>query len=149
MRWTPEWLAWKNMRSRCRNPDSTGFHCYGGRGISVSTEFDTFEGFYRILGPRPTGHSLDRIDVNGNYEPGNVRWADDATQCRNRRDNRFLTHDGVTLTIVDWSVRIGIPMHTLWYRIAVAKWDVARALTTPVLDASAIGKMGAHGRWGK
>lgn len=135
------------MRSRCLNPANNMYRHYGGRGITVAADFRTFEGFYSVLGPRPDGHTLDRIDVNGNYEPGNVRWADSATQHRNRRDNRLLTHDGITLTITDWGTKTGIPKGTLWYRIMIAKWDVQRALETPVMNPSAIGQLGAAGRW--
>ena len=73
-------------RGRCRNPGDTSFKSYGGRGITIVDEWvnDPLS-FVRYLGPRPTGWTLDRIDVNGNYEPGNVRWASPAQQATNKQ----------------------------------------------------------------
>jgi hypothetical protein len=74
------------MRARCTNPRAADFEHYGGRGISVCKEWRfSFEAFYADLGQRPERHSLDRVDVNGNYEPKNCRWADDKQQRKNRR----------------------------------------------------------------
>lgn len=82
----PEYKVWKGMKTRCSNPKSKGYNSYGGRGITVYPLWiESFEEFYNYLGPRPEGMSLDRIDVNGNYEPNNVRWADAITQANNKR----------------------------------------------------------------
>lgn len=84
-----EYRAWNNMRQRCNNVSLPGYEDYGGRGIHVCAEWDCsagFPAFLEYVGRRPSAeHSLDRIDVNGNYEPGNVRWATRSTQMRNRR----------------------------------------------------------------
>lgn len=86
---SPEYRAWGNMRSRCANPNHPHFHHYGGRGISVCDEWSSFDAFLRDMGRRPTdGHSIDRIDNNGNYEPSNCRWATKYQQSRNTRANR-------------------------------------------------------------
>jgi hypothetical protein len=86
---TMEYVCWQQMRARCFNPHHRAFENYGGRGISVCEPWaNSFEAFFADMGTRPEGCSLDRIDVNGNYEPGNVRWADSKTQTQNRRPRR-------------------------------------------------------------
>lgn len=74
------------MRQRCNNPNAKAFKDYGARGIRVCDAWSSFDAFYADMGPRPSDlHSIDRIDVDGNYEPGNCRWADQKTQARNTR----------------------------------------------------------------
>lgn len=81
----PEYRSWKAMRSRCLNPNNAAWEHYGGRGITICAEWADFEVFMRDMGPRPEGLTLDRIDVNGNYEPSNCRWLPLPDQSRNRR----------------------------------------------------------------
>lgn len=82
--------AWSAMKRRCLGKASTGFHRYGGRGIRICERWrDSFENFLADMGERPEGHTLDRIDVNGNYEPGNCRWATRREQNRNTRQTRL------------------------------------------------------------
>lgn len=92
---TPTYRAWVNMRTRCENPKSTQYGSYGGRGINVCERWLSFENFLADVGERPSpAHSLDRHpNVNGDYEPGNVRWATHEAQCRNRRSNRAVVRD--------------------------------------------------------
>lgn len=80
-----EHQIWCGMWQRCGNPNEICWRNYGGRGIKVHDRWRLFENFLADMGPRPPGMSLDRIDVNGNYEPGNVRWATTKTQRRNGR----------------------------------------------------------------
>lgn len=82
-----EYNAWVSMRQRCTNPNCNSYRLYGGRGIKICKEWGTFDGFMKDMGKKPSPrHSLDRIDVNGDYEPSNCRWATQLQQVPNRRD---------------------------------------------------------------
>lgn len=92
---TPEWWTWQSMKQRCLNPNHAAYRHYGGRGILIHPAWiRSFEAFYAYVGDRPSpNHSLDRIDNDGNYEPGNVRWATIVQQNNNSRNaNRAKTH---------------------------------------------------------
>jgi hypothetical protein len=91
----PEYGIWNGMLERCRNPLNVSFHNYGGRGIKVCASWaGDFTAFYGDVGPRPSPrHTLDRIDNNGNYEPGNVRWATQREQSLNRRNCQIEAHE--------------------------------------------------------
>lgn len=126
-----ERCAWREMQTRCYNSNRAGYHNYGGRGISVCERWrgkDGFDHFMEDMGHRPTpGHSLDRINVNGNYEPGNCRWATRSEQAGNRRAAVKITYDGVTLCLAEWAKKTGIRRTTLRSRMA-AGWPVGRML---------------------
>lgn len=81
----PLYHTWENMRQRCNNPNNTGYQWYGGRGITVCERWDSFANFVADMGKRPDGMTLDRIDVNGNYEPDNCKWSTQTEQMRNQR----------------------------------------------------------------
>ncbi len=116
---TPEYKVWKRMIERCYNPSRNHYEDYGGRGISVCDHWRSSPAnFLKDMGPRPTPtHEIDRIDNNGNYEPGNCRWATRKAQNRNRRSNRHLTHNGDTMTVADWSDKIGISQQLIYARL--------------------------------
>ena len=132
---------WIDMRRRCGNPQSRHFVLYGGRGISVCPRWvdgegslSGFECFLADMGERPSDkHSIDREDVNGNYEPGNCRWATTAEQARNKRNTRWVQFGGESMCITDAIQRSGIPVWTVYDRLRRG-WDIDRALTQPVLQ---------------
>lgn len=129
-----EYKAWSELRARTTNPNNRGYKNYGGRGIKVCDRWnDSFNAFFEDVGPAPSpDHSIDRINNNGNYEPGNCRWADAKTQARNTRRAIILTHEGKTMTATEWAEATGIPYGALRIRIKVLNWDTAKALTTPI-----------------
>lgn len=107
---SPEYRTWHGMKQRCLNPNSPAYKHYGGRGITVSPAWrDSFEAFYQHVGPRPEGTSIDRIDNDGNYEPGNVRWADRITQANNRRPRAVMVADSPPSIYVT-SARSALPL---------------------------------------
>ena len=109
---------WVSMRQRCENPNDPAYGNYGGRGIKVCKRWSKFEDFLADVSPRPEGTSLDRIDVNGHYEPGNCRWATKKQQSRNRRDNRVLTIRGKSQTIAEWAEETGKMPGTISIRLS-------------------------------
>ncbi len=121
---------WSAMKDRCANPHDKSWHRYGGRGIRVCERWQKFENFLADLGEPPPGTSLDRIDVNGDYEPGNCRWADFKTQSNNKRTSRFLTFNGRTQTIAQWADEAKIPSNRLRSRLDRG-WDIEKALNQP------------------
>lgn len=130
---TAEYAAWSDAKSRCYNSNVRNYSEYGGRGIEMCEEWrNSFEAFYAYMGDRPSLiHSLDRIDANGNYEPGNCRWATDKEQCRNTRFNRVLEVDGQRMTLIEASERYGIKRATIWQRLN-SGWSVDDAVKRPI-----------------
>lgn len=114
---TPTWKVWQAMKSRCFYRKNIDYWNYGGRGIMVCKRWMTFENFYADMGERPCGQTIDRINNNGNYEPGNCRWATIKQQTNNRRNNRFLTHEGQTMTITQWAGIINLHSSSLRKRL--------------------------------
>jgi hypothetical protein len=100
---SPEYTSWRAMHKRCSDPNNKDWARYGARGISVCERWNSFEAFLADNGPRPSlKHELDRIDPNGNYQPGNTRWALEDVQANNRRNSRFLTINGRRQTLAQW-----------------------------------------------
>jgi hypothetical protein len=128
--------VWQGMKGRCSDFDSDHYASYGGRGIRVCAEWvASFQSFYSHVSGLEhfgdDGYTLDRIDVDGHYEPGNVRWATANEQGRNKRSNRLLTYQGRTQPMAAWAEELGIDNGTLFYRLSHG-WEVERALATPV-----------------
>lgn len=104
-----EYSTWRGMKQRCSNPKSHGYKYYGGRGISVCERWLSFQNFLDDMGERPENMTLDRIDVNGNYEPGNCRWATWVEQADNRRQASNCVDIGLEKQGDKWRCRI-------WYQ---------------------------------
>lgn len=130
---TPEWRAWNAMIDRCSRPSHPSFHNYGGRGITVYAEWlSSFEEFLAYVGRRPSSvHSLDRINNNGNYEPGNVRWATHKEQCGNTRRSRVIECSGRSQTLTGWAEETGLSKSLILDRLKRG-WSSEEALRTPV-----------------
>jgi len=119
------------MKQRCTNPKNKRYSSYGGRGITVCDRWVEFENFLEDMGERPPGLSLERIDNDGNYEPGNCTWTTAKQQARNNRHNHMITYNGTTLPLVAWSEKVNIPYDILKSRLNKLRWPIHKALTTP------------------
>ncbi len=131
-----EYRVFSRMLCRCYNPRNKRYKDYGARGITVCDQWIcSFSRFLEDMGKRPTsGHSLDRKDVNGNYNPKNCRWAIRKQQDTNKRCNHFLACNGDTKTVVEWSEFSGIRPRVIMYRIYEAGMSVEEALTKKLAD---------------
>lgn len=129
---SPEYTAWQKMIQRCEDADGDHFDRYGGRGIRVCARWrDDFRAFLADMGPRPTSmHSIDRSNREGNYEPGNCRWATRKEQARNKSSNRQITAFGETLCLAAWAERFGLPRKTISDRLKL-EWTPERAVSEP------------------
>ncbi|KMO40978.1 hypothetical protein [Methylobacterium aquaticum] len=128
----PEYECWNNMLNRCLDQDHPSFKNYGGRGITVCRRWaGSFEAFYEDVGQRPSvEHSLDRINNERGYEPGNVRWATRREQMRNFRGNHVVRINGESMPLVEACERTGVPYDIARGRLRQG-WSVARALNLP------------------
>lgn len=133
------------MMSRCYTPSYTYYHRYGGRGISVCNEWHDFVKFYKwaIANGYRDDLTIDRIDNDGDYEPSNCRWATRQEQSNNISNNKRLTYDGKTMTISEWSRKIGMDRRTLDKRIR-SGWSLSRIFTEPVNHQYATRKRVKH-----
>ena len=132
-KWHPLYRTWQAMKQRCYNPLFPKYASHGGRGIKVCEQWrHDFETFLRDIGTRPSPkHSLDRFpDNDGDYEPGNVRWATPKEQARNCRTTTWITYQGETLSHLDWADRLGITPAAIKIRIRKG-WSAERALFAP------------------
>lgn len=130
----PLYQTWKDMRKRCLNPKCKSFENYGGRGIKVCDRWSSFAKFVQDMGAKAEGHSLDRIDNNGDYSPSNCKWSTRQDQMSNKRTNRWITYGGETLTSAQWSRRLGGCANRVQGRLT-AGWSEERAVSTPVRKA--------------
>jgi hypothetical protein len=128
----PAYSCWKAMRDRCYMRSHVAYPRYGGRGIDVCDKWRrSFHSFLNDVGERPSMlYTLERIDNDGNYEPGNVRWATKLEQGSNKRNNRLLSVNGRTMALSEWSRATGLHSATIAARIH-SGWSVQRAIETP------------------
>ena len=115
---TEAYKSWEKMKARCENKSQYGYESYGGRGIVVCDRWQSFALFFEDMGERPAGMSIDRIDVNGNYEPGNCKWSTVKEQSRNKRNNRNLVINNESRTVVEWAEIAGIRDSIIRRRLA-------------------------------
>lgn len=130
----PAYWVWISMLQRCRNPKSTSYPHYGGRGIKVCERWLKFKNFVMDMPPRPSmKHSLNRIDNDGDYTPENCSWADDFEQCQNKRYHRLITINGKTQCLSAWVDELDLRphYHRIRARIYSRKWSDLDALMTP------------------
>jgi hypothetical protein len=123
--------SWRAMAVRCSDPSCRNYGRYGARGITVCERWRKFENFLADMGERPKGTTLDRVNSNGNYDPGNCRWATPKSQARNRQSNRLLSFRGETRCATEWAELLGINRTTIERRLHYG-WPIERALTHPV-----------------
>lgn len=120
-----------NMKSRCYNKNNTHYKYYGAKGITICEEWNNINAFreWAYANGYQPGLTIDRIDVNGNYEPSNCRWVSMAVQNKNKNNNRSITYKGETHLISEWATIVGIERRTIQYRLDKAGWTVEQALT--------------------
>ena len=129
---TRTYNVYRNLFQRCYNPKSKEYKNYGARGIKVCDRWlNSFKNFLEDMGESPKGLTIERINNNGNYEPENCKWATYLEQNNNTRRNSYLTHQGETLTVAQWSKKLGINKDTLLGR-KERNWSDELALITPV-----------------
>lgn len=133
---TPLYKLWRGIITRCTNPNSPSYKRYGQRGILIfepwRTSFLTFKSYIEnTLGERPPGNVLDRINNNGNYEPGNIRWSNKIESANNTSTNYYLTYKGQTRTLIQWAREFKINRATLKNRL-MCGWGIEEALIKPV-----------------
>lgn len=138
---TSEYKTWTGIKTRCTNAKAKSFKAYGGRGITIADVWLSFETFISDMGPMPApGYTIERVDNERGYGPGNCRWATSAEQALNKRTTRFLTLNDVRLPMAEWARKTGIPEATIERRINARGWSEEKALSTPVIHT---------GRWPK
>lgn len=124
--------TWQHMKERCVNPHNKDYKDYGGRGITVCERWMKFENFLEDMGEHPSfGYSLDRIKNKLGYYKENCRWVTPKQQARNRHNNLYITHNGKTQLLIEWSEKTEIPASIIIWRLKHG-WSTKKALTTPV-----------------
>lgn len=105
---TPTYKSWSDMRTRCNNPKAVCYSSYGGRGIAHCERWEKFENFLADMGVKPENKTLDRIDVNGNYEPSNCRWATVEEQAANRQATVHIEYNGIKYSLSSFARHVNL-----------------------------------------
>jgi len=128
----PEYQSWEHMKQRCYSIKHKNYKNYGGRGVMICDRWKDFQNFLADMGPKPTPrHTIERIDTNGHYEPGNCRWATNGEQQRNRRDTVFVDYRNGKRKLVELCEELGLKREVVYGRIKMG-WTVYDALHIPV-----------------
>ncbi len=128
---TRTYKSWAHMKDRCDNKNNHKFYSYGGRGISVCERWHSFENFLSDMGEVPEGMSIDRVDNDGNYEPSNCRWATCKEQNNNTRRTKFISYNGLSITISELADIVNIPRDVLNVRLKRG-WSLERSILQPI-----------------
>ncbi len=125
---TPTFVSWTTMKQRCYNKNTKAYKHYGGRGIAVCDRWlESFNHFLLDMGERPKGLTLERINNGKGYSKENCKWATYEDQNNNRRDNILIDYNGISLTLPQWSKKLGINKSTLYNRLNVYCWPIQKA----------------------
>lgn len=128
---TPTYVSWRSMRRRCLTRTVPEYRSYGGRGITICSQWNSFKNFLSDMGERPKGMDLDRINNDGHYEPMNCRWATPQQQARNRRNTKLIVAFGESKALVNWAEddRCAVSYSALQHRIS-SGWQAEEAIST-------------------
>lgn len=127
--------TWVRIKSRCYYEQNNRFYKYGARGITVCKEWlHNFQVFYKwaIDNGYRDDLTIDRIDVNGNYEPSNCRWVDNCVQARNKTNTIIVNYNGVDYCLKELCRILKLPYKTVWQRCHVLNWNIDKAINTPI-----------------
>lgn len=145
---SPHYSRWRLMIDRCTDQNCRAYKDYGARGIKVCDRWLDINNYIADL---PDGYQegleLDRINNDGDYEPGNVKWSSKSENCSNRRSSRIIEFNGEKLTAKEWGARLGMSHGAIAERLDKWGWDVEKALTTPPLDDFGRMKRAHEFRW--
>jgi len=128
---TPTYTSWAKMNDRCNNQKCKEYQWYGAKGIIVCESWRNFENFFKDMGVRPIGTTIDRIDSSGNYEPSNCRWETAKNQANNTSRNVSFEHNGKLMTISELAELADMEYDTMYCRLIKYKWSVQQSISTP------------------